>query len=118
MEDRDQNEHEVDTGADQPEEKKRRTVTVVLAGTRPIAIRQHDAAVHPFSPRLPNGSDVGMTLQPGANHGVDKEWFDKWLDDNKNLSLVANQAITAVDDPEEDDKPAEEESKEEAKNEF
>lgn len=108
MDDRDPNEHEVDTGPDENSKKKRRTVSVINATGRPLTIRQHDAAVHPMAPRLPSG-DAGLTLQNGSNHGVDKEWFDAWLKDNANLSLVTSKAISAVDEPE--DEAAEEDEK-------
>lgn len=95
--------YETETGIEkeyesEKKEERRKTVTVINGTGRALIIRQHDAAVHPHAPRMPNG-DVAMTLQTGGNHGVDKEWFDAWLKDNAGLSLVTLGEISAVDEP-------------------
>lgn len=109
MDDRDQNEHEVDTGADQPE--KRPTVTIVNGAGRPIMIRQHGPAAHQMAPRLPTG-DAGMTLQSGGNTGVDKEWAEEWFKDNAGMDMVLNGTISMHDEG--PDPEADEEAKSEA----
>lgn len=96
----DDNEHIADTGP----EKKRKTVTVNCSVPNGVQIRLHSPAVHDHAPQLPTGE--GINLQQGQNTGIDKEWFEEWLAQNKSLSIVTTGAITWTDEKdEEEDRP-------------
>lgn len=82
--------------------EKRPTVTVTNGTGRELQLRRHSPAAHQFAPQLPTGE--GIVLKSGGNTGVDKEWFDGWLEENKNSSLVTSGLIGAID---EKDEPAE-----------
>lgn len=83
-------------------QEKRPTVTIINGAGRPILIRQHSPAAHQMAPRLPTGG-AGMTLQPGGNSGVDKEWAEEWFKDNAGMDLVTNGTIRAIDERDPDD---------------
>lgn len=105
MDDTDHNEHERDTGPDAASKKKRPTVSVMCGVPNGLQIRTHSPATHPFAPQLPTGE--GVVLQGGNNPGIDKEWFDAWLKENENSSVVQNGLVVASDEPDEEDEPAE-----------
>lgn len=110
MDDTDKNEHERDTGPDAASQKKRRTVNVMCAVPNGLQIRRHTAAAHPFAPQLPTGE--GYMLQAGNNPGVDREWFEAWLDENKNLSVVQSGQVTiGWYEPDPDEEPEKEPAK-------
>lgn len=77
-------------------DEKRPTVIVNCSVPNGVQLRRHTPAVHPFAPQMPDGE--GVKLKAGQNPGIDKEWFDGWLEENKNLSLVTDGLITAIDE--------------------
>lgn len=79
-------------------EQKRPTVIVNCSVPNGVQLRLHGPAVHEHAPQLPAGE--GVMLRAGQNPGIDKEWFEAWLDENRNLSLVTEGLITAVDENE------------------
>lgn len=60
---------------------------------------------------MPSGQ--GYELKQGDTEGVDKEWFEGWLEENRALSLVKNGSISWRDTPEptEDELRAEQEQR-------
>lgn len=92
-------------------DEKRATVIVNCSVPNGVQLRRHVPAVHPFAPQMPDGE--GVKLKAGQNPGIDKEWFDGWLDENKNLSLVTDGLITAIDeDPDNPGQPSSAQRKE------
>lgn len=85
----------------QGREEKRPTVTVTNGTGRELQLRRHSPAAHQFAPQLPTGE--GLMLKIGGSTGVDKEWFDGWLEENRNSSLVTSGMVVAFD---EKDRPA------------
>jgi hypothetical protein len=80
------------------QEKKRPTVNVTCSipnGLR-ISLHQVHKGLMGAESRVPLGDIV--ELKAGANPGIDKEWFDAWLEENKNLSVVTSGQVTAADE--------------------
>ena len=51
--------------------------------------------------RVPIGDIV--TLKQGDNPGIDKKFFEAWLEENSELSVVKSGMVTAEDEKDEDD---------------
>jgi hypothetical protein len=80
------------------QEKKRPTVNVTCSipnGLR-ISLHQVHEGLMGAKSQVPIGDIV--ELKGGANPGIDKEWFDAWLEENKNLSVVTSGQVTAADE--------------------
>jgi hypothetical protein len=109
MNDQTTNEREDEQGADRQE--RRKTVIVTCSVPNGVQIRRHTPGLDDRAPMMPSGH--GYELKQGDTEGVDKEWFDGWLEENKNLSLVTNGQISWRDTPEptEDELRAEQEQR-------
>lgn len=78
------------------DQNKRPTVNVTCSVPTGVQLRRHSPAAHEHAPQLPTGE--GYVLKQGSNPGVDKEWFDGWMKENENSSLVQSGVITAIDE--------------------
>jgi hypothetical protein len=89
--------------------EKRKTVNVNNALGRPIMLHLHqtisdDGGGRPFQGRMltpgedPDLLPVQVQLQSGHNAGIDKEFFDKWKEQNSGFSLL--RYFTAEDESE------------------
>lgn len=82
------------------DEAKRPTVNVHCAVRQGLKLQTYD----PTDPRT-------VTVQHGANPGVDKEFFDKWMGANSQSSVVLAGMVSGVEegketaDPWEGDRP-------------
>ncbi len=88
------------------EQKKRPTVTVscaVASGVQ-IALHQIHKGFMGQETRVPIGDIV--TLKQGDNPGIDKEFYELWLGENSQLSIVQNGMITAREEKPKEDPPA------------
>jgi hypothetical protein len=80
-------------------DNRRKTVNVECSVPNGIVMQLHN---------LPQVKSAGMefmvgdrvTLKGGGNPGVDKEFFDFWMEENKNLSVVEAGLITSTDEEE------------------
>lgn len=86
------------------EEKKRSTVCVTSALDRPIQLHAHQVVPDDGGGRSFQGRVLGsgVILQSGTNPGVDKEFFDRWCEQNKGSDLLP---LLKVED-ETEEKPA------------
>ncbi len=79
-------------------EKKRPTVTVSCSVPNGLQIALHQ--IHKGfigqETRVPLGDMV--TLKQGDNSGIDKEFYELWLEENSSLSVVQNGMIAARDE--------------------
>lgn len=81
-----------------PEEQKRATVHIRNTAGRALMLHLHetipdDGGGRPFQGRsLPDA----VSLKAGANPGIDKEFFDKWREQNKGSGL--KDLLTAEDE--------------------
>lgn len=84
------------------EEKKRKTVHVRNVTGRSLMLHLHetipdDGGGRPFLGRsLPDA----VSLRGGANPGIDKEFFDKWREQNKGTTLKDLLFAEDEDNPE------------------
>lgn len=88
----------VDNGT--PKAQRRKTVHVRNETGRAIALHLHetiadDGGGRPFQGRLLHEL---VTLKSGANAGIDKEFFNKWLEQNKGMGPVLLSLITHEDE--------------------
>lgn len=93
-------------------DEKRPTVTVTCAVPNGITMRMH--SIGEGKPWQLGHTEV---LKPGPNPGLDKEFVEAWLEENKNLSVVVSKMIVAADEPDQEEEPATE-SAERAKEEH
>lgn len=88
------------------ERKKRRpTVTVMNSSPTGIIMQVHTLPNEEEQKLLPEDVTLGyqQTLNPGANQGVDKGYFDFWKNQNKHLTLITQGMITAQDEKKEEE---------------
>lgn len=77
--------------------EKRPTVTVNCAVPNGLTIALHQVHEGFMGQQIRALQGDVVTLKHGPNEGVDKAWFEAWLEENPNLSVVANGMVFAVD---------------------
>lgn len=84
------------------DEEKRKTVSVRSDLDRPISLHLHTTVADDGGGRPFQGRDLttATTLNPGNNPGIDKEFFEKWQEQNKGSSLAPLFTATDEDKPE------------------
>jgi hypothetical protein len=89
--------------------EKRKTVHVRNVTGRPLMLHLHetipdDGGGRSFQGRLLSSTDPGIpdavSLRGGANPGIDKEFFDKWREQNKGTTLKDLLFAEDEDEPE------------------
>ena len=72
-------------------EEKRATVNVHSQVDRPIRLHLHQTVDDDGGGRAFLGRELGqdITVNPGHNPGIDKEFFAKWREQNKNFGLLS-----------------------------
>ena len=71
-------------------EEKRKTVNIRSTLDRPISLHLHETVKDDGAGRAFLGRDLTsvVTLKPGNNPGIDKEFFDKWTEQNKGSAMA------------------------------
>lgn len=90
------------------DKNRKKPPTVCVTCTVPngvqIALHQVHEGFMGQKTHVPIGDII--TLQQGDNPGIDRQWFELWLKENQQLSLVTGEQITAKDEPLQDEEPA------------
>ena len=72
-------------------EEKRKTINVRSDLDRPLMLHLHQTIADDGAGRAFFGRAINepVTLQPGHNPGIDKEFFEKWKEQNKGLGMLS-----------------------------
>ena len=83
-------------------EEKRKTVNIRSDLDRPISLHLHETIKDDGAGRAFLGRDLttATALNPGHNAGIDKEFFEKWQDQNKGSDLLPLFIVQDEDKPE------------------
>jgi hypothetical protein len=79
-------------------DERRKTVNVACGVTGGVQMRLHQ--IHEGFMGSKMSVPIGdlVELKAGGNPGIDKQFFEAWLEENKNLSIVTAGLVTATDE--------------------
>lgn len=77
---------------------RRKTVNVTCSVQNGVQMRLHQVHEGLMGSKMSVPIGDLVVLKSGGNPGVDKEFFDAWLEENKTLSIVTAGMVTATEE--------------------